>query len=138
MDYSLKYAWENDQITKVRGPYTVANPFLDTNRMAELPSPREVQPSMLHDLRGQQEDIIMNADGGTTAEAVTAISPYRCPQVNVIPPEGERPPSTTRLTKRLVDEVANILSEHKTLSGKAGSSFSEEELLLCFRTSLRS
>ncbi|KAK5271629.1 hypothetical protein LTR96_003454 [Exophiala xenobiotica] len=138
MDYSLKYAWENDQITKVRGPYTVANPFLDTNRMAELPSPREVQPSMLHDLRGQQEDIIMNADGGTTAEAVTPISPYRCPQVNVIPPEGERPPSTTRLTKRLVDEVANILSEHKTLSGKAGSSFSEEELLLCFRTSLRS
>lgn len=138
MDYPSKYTWENDQITKVRAPYTVANPFLDTNRMEEVSSPRQVQPSMLHELRGQQEDIIMNADGGTTAEAVTPISSVPCPQVKVIPPEGERLPSTTRLTKRLVDEVANILSEHKTLSGKAGSSFSEEELLLRFRSSLRS
>lgn len=134
---NVKYAWDNEQMRTIRGPYTVANPFLDVGRMAEVPSPQEVQPAMLHELRGEQEDIVMNADGGATGEAVTPISPL-CPQVKVTPPEGESKQSTTRLTKRLVDEIAQILGEHRALSNKDGSTLSEEELLARFRSSLRS
>ncbi|KIW48073.1 hypothetical protein, variant [Exophiala oligosperma] len=137
---NVKYAWENEQMRMIRGPYTVANPFLDVGRMTEVPSPQEVQPAMLHELRGEQEDIVMNADGGATGDAVTPISPL-CPQVKVTPPEGESKHDTTRLTKRLVDEIAHILGEHRALSNKDGPSLfslSEEELLARFRSSLRS
>ena len=80
-DYSIKYSQENDRITKVRGPYTVANPFLDTNR---IPSP-ERQLSMHHEMRRQQNDIVMNADGGTNPESVAPISPFQSPQLEQFP-----------------------------------------------------
>lgn len=53
--------------------------------MAEVPSTQEVQLAMLHGLRGEQDDIVMNEDGGAAGRRCDSVLASQCPQVKVTP-----------------------------------------------------
>ncbi|KIV85733.1 hypothetical protein PV11_01394 [Exophiala sideris] len=138
--HPVKYAVANDQIHKIKGPHTVADPYLDVNRMADIPSPQEPQPSVLNELRGQQDDYLMNTTGGVTSEVTTSISPI---QVKVTPPENESKQGEagkTKFEKVIVDEVLKFVQEiEKSKPDNASSSLpAVEEILSLFRLGSRS
>ncbi|KAI1618575.1 hypothetical protein EDD36DRAFT_35704 [Exophiala viscosa] len=114
-DYPVKYTVENQQIFRTKGPHTVANPSFDVNRMTDVPSPLEPQPSMLNELRGQQDDFLMNTTGGVASESVTPISPQQSFQCKITPPDNEGKPNEAELTRLrdLAEDIHKFVDDYK-------------------------
>lgn len=138
-EYPVNYTFANNQICKTRRPHTVADPCQDANRMADTSSPMEPQPSVLHELRGQQDDYLMNTTGGATIESVTPTSSQQNFQLKVTPPENEGTPDEAKLTRLVVDEIHKFVDQiQKSKSDKAESSLPVEDIVSHFKLSLRS
>lgn len=139
MSHPVKYSVHNKEILKVKGPHTVAHPFLDPNRMEEVPPPQEAQAAMLEDLRDQQEHFLVNT--GVAAESVAPIPPHQGFHVNIFPPGPEMETSATsasELSRLVQNEIQSFLDKHLSRADDNSQAPSTEEILTRFRSSLQS
>ncbi|KIX01772.1 uncharacterized protein Z518_09499 [Rhinocladiella mackenziei CBS 650.93] len=134
MNNPPRYAFANNQIRRVQGPHTIADPVLDSDRMTEFQSPQEVQSAIPNELGGRPEDYLMNIGVSTAPEN----SPHQGFKVNIFPPEDEHKPPNTEIGKLLEDEIKTFLDEHALKSDKARIPLSAADIVSRFRMTLRS